>query len=275
MSSFPAHTFTNTNNPSTNNRLSQMTSWGSPLYIIHKDVTKTLESPNSINEIIDGTETEAQYSVILDVPNGARGFIPFWVLNATFSASTAYFNEAKVTVTVGAGTNPLRFFFHARTPTWESDKMYTPFSAAMTSAPDPSTYGYWHNVAAIRMSSSTTGSDNFIMYGDANNASAGPAGYSLPVASANALTRTFIVPAHNARASGVGLENLVGTTVYTATAATTPFNSDAGTIPLFGCDKLTCFGAHSGTAPTIAVGANMGSGTISNISVGIGVRFVS
>ena len=272
----PAATFTNTNDPGRNVRLSQQISWGSPLYVIHKDITKTLESPNSINEIIDGNETEAQYSVVLDVPLGARGFVPFWVINGTFSASTAWPSEFKITCTVSAGTNPVRFFFFGRAPTWASDQTYSPYSTSMTSAPDPSTYGYWHGLAAVKLTTSTSGSDNFIAYGDANNTAATPSAYSLPVAASNGLTRTYIASCHNARVSSTtGLENLIGISSFPASASPAGMTSDSGIIPLFGCDKLTCFGANTSTAPTITLGANMGSGQISNVSMGLAVRFVS
>jgi len=275
MSLYPAATFSATGDASRNARLSQTISWGSPLYVIHKDITKTLESPNSINEIIDGNETEAQYSVILDVPVGARGFIPFWVLNCTFNASTAYPNEFKINV-VTTGTNPLRYHFIGRTPNWGSDNAYTPYSIGMTNAPDPSTYGYWHGLAAVRLTTATGGgSDNFIAYGTGDNTSATPSAYSIPVSSSNGLTRTYVPSCHNARASNVGLENLIGVTIYPATTTPAGMTGDSGMIPLFGCDKLTCFGTWSGSAPTITAGANMGSGTLSSITAGLAVRFVS
>lgn len=271
MSLYPAATFSNFN---TYGPKMIPAAWGSPLYVIHKDITKTLEAPNSINEIINGNETEAQYSVILKVPGGARGFLPFWIINGTFSASTAWPAEFKVTVTVASGTDPLRWYFMGRVPSTTSDYTYNPFSISMTSAPDPGTIGYWHPLGAVRMSTSTVGSDNFIGYGN-TNASAAASGYALPVAASNGLTRTYVVPTHLNRAGSTGLENLIGLTSYPNSGAPANFAGDAGMVPLFGCDRLTCFGTHTSTAPTIAVGANMGSGTISNISIGLGVRFVA
>lgn len=273
----PAATFTNTYAQNTA-RLSQRIGWGSPLYLIHKDITKTLESPNSINEVIDGTETEAQYSVILDVPTGARGFIPFIVLNAVVSASSAYPSEFKVTATVASGSNPLRYYFMGRAPFVPSDYTYNPFSAGMTNAVDPGSYGYWHGLGAWRLATSTGGTDNFVAYGDANNTAATPTGYSLPVANGAGTTRTYIANLLLGRAAGVGFENTQGISNYpvaTNTLIQPSFTDDAGIIPLYGCDKITCIATQGSSAPTIVVGANMGSGTLTSVNAGLAVRFVS
>ena len=273
----PAATFGKTANPASNNRLSQLAGWGSPLFVIHKDITKTLESPNSINEIINGDETEAQYSVVLDVPNGARGFIPFLVLNTLMSASTAYPNEFKVTVT-GTNTNPIRYFFYARSPIPSATNTYTPYSIGMTNAVNPGTYGYWHGLGAWRLNSSSTGVDNFVAYGDANNGSATPAGYSLPVADDLGTSRTYLANLLLGRASGQGFETFTNITNYpllSSSLAQHAITPDVGIVPLYGCDKLTCFAAIGSAAPTIAVSANMGAGTLTSVSAGIAVRFVS
>jgi len=270
----PAATFTNTYAQNTA-RFAQRTGWGSPLYLIHKDITKTLESPNSINEIIDGSETEAQYSVILDVPAGARGFIPFIVLNAVVSASTASPSEFKVTVT-NSSANPLRYYFAGRVPAVPSDYTYNPYSSGMTNAVDPSTYGYWHNVGAWRLVTSAGGNDNFVAYGSADNAAATPAAYSLPVANSAGTTRTYIASLLNARVVNFGFENLAGITTYPQQGTLAfPSNDTAGYIPLCGVDKLTCYASTGASAPTVVVGANMGSGTLTSVNAGLAVRFVS
>lgn len=275
MSSFPAATFSATSDPSRNVRLSQTISWGSPLYVIHKDITRTLETPNSINEIIDGSEAEAQYSVILDVPSGARGFIPFIVFNAVVSASSAYPSEFKVTVT-NSSANPLRYYFSGRVPSWGSLNSYDPFSSGMTNAVDPSTYGYWHNVGAWRLATSAGGTDNFVAYPHADNSSATAAAYTLPVANSAGTTRTYIASILNARSALVGFENLVGITAYPQqTNIAFPMNDSAGVIPLLGVDKLTCYASTGATAPTVTVGANMGAGTLTSLNAGLAVRFVS
>lgn len=275
MSLYPAATFSATSDASRNARLSQAISWGSPLYVIHKDITKTLESPNSINEIIDGTETEAQYSVILDVPNGARGFIPFIVLNAVVSASSAYPSEFKVTATNSSG-NPLRYYFAGRVPSWGSQYAYDPFTAGMTNAVDPATYGYWHNLGAWRLLTSSGGTDNFVAYPNADNTSATAAAYALPVANSAGTTRTYIASILNARSSLTGFENLVGITAYPQqTNIAFPMIDSAGVIPLFGVDKLTCYASTGATAPTVTVSANMGVGTLTSVNAGLAVRFVS
>lgn len=254
--------------------------WGSPLYVIHKDITKTLEDPNSINEIINGDETEAQYSVVLNVPSGARGFIPFFVLNYTVSASTAWMSEAYINCGTVSG-NPLRYYFMGKVPVVETAYKYDPFSIGMTSAPNPGDIGYWHPVGAVKLGAGTAPSltSNFFMQATANNTNSCASNYSIAVASSNGLNRTNIVSALSAgtTANTPWAENLVGRSVYIGTTATTfgLYGDMAGVIPLFGATKLTCFATSSGSVPTLTVNVNMGSGTASNISCGMAVRFVA
>lgn len=270
----PAATF-GKYDPSRQPRQAMRAGWGSPLYVIHKDITKTLESPNSINEIIDGTETEAQYSVILNVPTGARGFIPFIVLNCVFTASSAVVSEFKVTVT-NSSSNPLRYYFAGRVPVAATGYSYNPFDAGMTNAVDPSTYGYWHNVGAWRLITSGAGTDNFVAYGNADNSAATAAAYALPTANSAGTTRTFVSTLLSARAANYGFENLVGITTYPQQGSIAfPMNDNAGYIPLCGVDKLTCYASTGASAPTVVVAASMATGTLSSINAGLAVRFVA
>jgi hypothetical protein len=271
----PAATFTNTFYPNSMPRQAMPAGWGSPLYLIHKDITKTLENPNSINEIIDGTETEAQYSVILNVPQGARGFIPFLVTNAVFTANTAKPSEFKVTVTNSSG-NPLRYYFFGRSPLAGSGYSYNPFDAAMTNTVDPSTYGYWHGIGAWRLVTSSGGTDNFVAYPSADNSSAVASAYALGVANTAGTSRTYVSSLLSGRASGYGFETLTGITNYPVQASIGFAMSDsAGYIPLCGVDKLTCFASTGSNAPTITPGVNLDTGTLSSVNMGLAVRFVS
>lgn len=277
MSLYPAATFSNFD-PSGPKMIPA--GWGSPLYVIHKDITKTLEDPNSINEIINGDETEAQYSVVLNVPSGARGFIPFFVLNYTVSASTAWMAEAYINCGTVSG-NPLRYYFMGRVPVVDSAYKYDPFSISMTSAPDPGTIGYWHPVGAVKLAASTAPSvtSNYFLQATANNGNSCASNYSLATASTDGLTRTNIVSTLSAGAGTTSpwTENLVGRSVYYAQTATNfgLYGDMAGVIPLFGATKLTCFATSSSSAPVLTVNLSMGSGTASNVSCGLAVRFVA
>lgn len=267
MSSFPATTFTN----------ALQTGNGSPLYIVQKDITKTLESPHSINEIIDGTETEAQYSNIVTVPQGARGFVPFVVANAVFSSAADYPTEMKVNVAVALGTNPLRFYFVGQSPIASEPYRYGPSDAGMANAVPPSTYGYWHALGAWRLASATgAGFDNFVGYMDANNTAATPQSFSLPTVNAAGTSRTFVFSAMYARAlTGPIFEYLTG--AVTQPVTTGPYSGptlESGMVPLMGVSKITCFGTQGASAPTVTVGMSMGSGTLTSINAGIGIRFV-
>ena len=263
MSSFPATTFNNT----------LQTGYGSPLYIIQTDITKTLESPNSINEIIDGTEADAAYSNILKVPEGAIGFTPFLVVYATVSGSTTSLTELDFKVTTASG-NPLRYYFIGRIPEVSPPYRYGASDANLASALQPSSYGFWHGLGAWRLVTSTApGTSNFVMYGDANNLSAGPAAYSVPTASGN--DRQFVASLLFARAN-TGFETLLGLTSYPGSISTVPSHvvSNSGVVPLLGCTHLTAFGAHSGTAPTIAITATATTGTITVNSTALAIRFI-
>lgn len=260
----PASTFDNT----------LQTGYGSPLYIIQKDLTKTLESPNSINEIIDGDEVDAQYSNILKVPAGAIGFVPFLIVNATVSGSTTALVELTMTV-VASSANPLRYMFFGRTPETSPDYRYGAVEAGLASAIAPSTYGFWHGLGAWKQAAATGGgAANIIMYGDANNASAVPAAYSLPTASGN--NRQFVNSLLFARTSSTtGFETLVGMTTFPGNVSTVnSAYSNAAVVPLLGCTHLTAFGTHSGTAPTITFSASASTGTITVNSTALGVRFI-
>lgn len=274
MSSFPAATFTQFD-PATQPRHAMPSGWGSPLYVIHKDITKTMENPSSINELIDGSETEAQYSVLLNVPPGSRGFIPFWIMTGTVSATTAYMTEARITVTL-ASANPLRYYFIGQTPAVQSTYAYGPSEAGLTGAFDVGTYGYWHPLAAIRLTSSSGGTANFFMYPNADNSSAVPAAFSLPTANSTGLSRTYVASALlNRSTNSPGFETLVASAQY-PNATTNNFTSDSQPyIPLCGVTKLTCMATAGPTAPTITTTYSMGSGTFTVQSQALGVRFVS
>ena len=264
MSSFPATTFNNT----------LQTGYGSPLYIIQTDITKTLESPNSINEIIDGTEADAAYSNILKVPEGAIGFTPFLIVNATVSGSTTALTELDVKVTT-ASANPLRYYFIGRIPEVSPPYRYGASDANLASALQPSSYGFWHGLGAWRLITSTTpGTSNYVMYGDANNSAASPTSYSVPTASGN--DRQFVASLLFARTTNHGFETLLGLTTYPGTTSTVPAHvvSNSGVVPLLGCTHITAFGAHSGTAPTIAVTAAASTGTITVNSTALAIRFI-
>lgn len=274
----PAATFTNTSYPGSLPRPSVAAGWGSSLFVIHKDVTKTVEEPNTINEIITGTESDAQYSVILSVPPGARGFIPFSILNYTVAASTDAFSVSTLTV-VGASANPLRYMFVGRTPFADDSYAYDPSTAAMTSAVAPGTTGYWHALGAWRLAAATgAGAANIFTY-YSDNSSAVPANYGITTAASNGLTRTVVTSLLRGSSTAPAFETMTGQSVYGGTLATSvptgAFGDNQPYIPLCGCDRLTCFAALGTAAPTVTPSITMASGTASNISVGLAVRFVA
>lgn len=277
MGLFPAATFGNYD-PGRQPRHAMPAGWGSPLYVIHKDVTKTVEEPNTINEIITGSEADAQYSVILAVPPGARGFVPFSVLNYTVAAATDVFATATLTV-VGASANPLRYMFVGRTPLASDSYAYDPSTAAMTSAVAPGTTGYWHALGAYRLAAATGGGSANIFTYYSDNSAAAPANYGIATAASNGLTRTVVTSLLRGSSTAPVFETLTGQSVYSGSLATSvptgAFGDNLPYIPLCGCDRLTCFAALGTAAPTVTASITMSTGTASNISVGLAVRFVS
>jgi hypothetical protein len=280
MSSFPAATFTQFD-PATQPRHALRSGWGSPLYMIHKDITQTLENPNSINEIIDGSETEAQYSVVLSVPPGSRYMVPYHVvsLNITSSpAASAWFTRLPLTITHASATF-LRYYFLGQIPTVASTYAYGPVEAAMTSAVAESTYGYWQTLGSYRLTASSGGATNHAFFDPSEGANAVPGFMGLPLASASGTTRTIVLPMvsnfGNAQ-YGETLFNygspLPNTTAASAGIYTQPVEPD-GYIPTFGCSRVTCYGTFGSTAGTIARAVTMSVGTATIGSWGIGVRF--
>ena len=277
MGLFPAATF-GQYDTGRQPRLAMQAGWGSPLYVIHKDVTKTVEEPNTINEIITGSEADAQYSVILDVPTGARGFIPFSILNYTVAATTDQLATSTLTV-VGSSTNPLRYMFVGRAPLATDIYAYDPSTAAMTSAVAPGTTGYWHALGAWRLAAATGGGGTNIFNYYSDNSAAAPSNFGIATAASNGLTRTSIASLLRGSNAAPVFETLTGQSVYggslSSTNANQAFGDNLPFIPLCGCDKLTCFAALGATAPTVTASITMASGTASSISVGLGVRFVA
>lgn len=280
MSSFPASTFSQFD-PSTQPRHALRSGWGSPLYVIHKDITQTLENPNSVNEIIDGTETEAQYSVLLNVPPGARYMMPYHIVNLNITsspASSAFFTRLPLTITHASATF-LRYYFIGEIPRVSSTYAYGPVDAGMSSAVSDSTYGYWQTLGAYRLTASAGGTTNHAFFDASEGANAVPGFMGLPTASASGTTRTIIVPL----VANFGNTNY-GETLFmygssvpqvsasTAAAAGQPVEPD-GYIPVYGCSRVTCYGTFGSTAGTIARSVTMSVGTATIGSWGIGVRF--
>lgn len=279
MSVFPAQTFKETTVPGETSRLATLSNHGSALYVIHKDITRTMEEPNTINELITGTETEAQYSVVLNVPGWARGYIPYAIVNLTVASTSDAVSIATATV-VSTGTNPLRYHFLGRIPNAPTVYTYNASTASVTSAVDPSTYGYWCSTGAWRLSAATGGGSANIFMFNGENSGASPNSYGVATASSNGLQRSYVVSLLRGGSAAPTFETLLGHTKYGGSLSTT--NTDNGLpcdsapyIPLLGCDQLTCVAIHGPTAPTVTAGVSMVSGTATNVSVCLAVRFVS
>jgi hypothetical protein len=281
MSLYPAGSFSQFD-PSTQPRQMMQSGWGSPLYIVHKDITQTMESPNNINEIITGSETEAQYSVVVQVPPGARYFVPFHVVNLAISSSppeNARFTYLGLTLT-HASLTVARAAFYGRFPRVRSGYTYGPTDAGMTSAVSDATYGYWQCLGAYRMTASSGGTLNYCMI-DMSLVSAGasiaPGTMFLGTNSADNTTQTIVGSMlHNVGGNNY-LETPTGRALYpqdTASAALAVGVLDAsGALPIYGCDAVTALVSGGSASPTITRSIQTAVGTIAISSWGIGVRF--
>lgn len=137
----PAASFANFD-PSRNSRLAQTAAMQSGLYVAHKDWTKPLARPNTIQEIIDGNETNAQYCVRLGIPAGATNVSLHWLTQLELSVSTASLNSISCNL---AGTS-LSYFLRVfgRIPTLKSPYSYGPADAGLSGAVAiNASYGLW------------------------------------------------------------------------------------------------------------------------------------
>jgi hypothetical protein len=268
--------------PATQPRHALRSGWGSPLYMIHTDITKTLEVPNSINEIIDGSETEAQYSVLVGVPPGARYFVPYHVVNVNITSSpaaSAYPTRLPLTVTHASATF-LRYYFIGQIPKSSSPYSYGPVDAGMTSAVSDSTYGYWQALGSYRMTASSGGSTNHAYFDPSEGANAVPSFSAMSTNSDTGTTRTIIVPMLANFGNTQYCETFFnyGTNIPQTSAGTmassyaVPVEPD-GLFPVYGCSRITCFATFGTTFGTIARSITMGVGTATIGSWGLGVRF--
>jgi hypothetical protein len=276
----PAATFSQFD-PATQPRHAMQSGWGSPLYIIHKDIRQTMESPNTINEVIDGNETEAQYSVLVGVPPGARYFVPYHVVNLSVSVgtSTANFTYLGLTLTHASLTRA-RAVFYGRIRRAGSPYSYGPTDAGMTSAVSDATYGYWQALGAYVMTASSGGTLNYCVVDHSSTGtltSIAPSTMFIATASADNLTRTVIGSmVHNVQGNNY-LETPTGRITYpqdtTASAMAIGAIAPEGAIPTYGCDTVTALVTGGSASPTIATTIQVSNGTISVSSWGIGVRF--
>jgi len=158
MSLYPAATALGIDDNSRKPRLAMRAGWSSPLYIAHKDITKLLDHPNTMQEIINGTQTgsstdpETQYCVRLGVPSGARTVNLYWYAQVLLSASTGSLDTVTLTL---ASSSTIRFNIYGRFPDAESTYAYTATNASLTNALALDSLGAWRTIGQIYMATGT------------------------------------------------------------------------------------------------------------------------
>jgi len=152
MSLYPAATALNVFESGSQSRLATRASYSSPLYIAHKDLTKILEHPNTIQEVLNGTatggttDTETQYCVRLAVPGWSRTVCLYWYAQVLLSASTGYVTDLTMTTASGSA---LRFNIYGRFPSNPSATSYTAVTAGLSNAIDLDSLGAWRIIGQV------------------------------------------------------------------------------------------------------------------------------
>jgi hypothetical protein len=158
MSLYPAATALKIDDGSRKTRQSMRAGWSSPLYIAHKDITRLLDHPNTIQEIINGTQTgsstdtETQYCVRLGVPSGARIVNLYWYAQVLLSATTGSLDTVTLTL---ASTSTVRLQIYGRFPDAESTTAYTATNASLTNALALDSLGAWRTIGQVTLATGT------------------------------------------------------------------------------------------------------------------------
>lgn len=236
MSLYPAATALNTFEVGTQPRQSMTYGYSSPLYIVHKDLTKTLEHPNTVQEILNGTstggstDTDTQYCVRLRVPPGSRSVCLYWYAQVLLSASTGLVDVLSMTL---ASSGAIRFNIYGRFPDNPSGTTYDAVAAGLTNAVALDSLGGWRCIGQV-LSATGTGSGLTCMSASGNNAP----GFAATVHEVSSVRRVMIGHMSDGRqALGTLSTPYLPMVNGGSTAATMPSDSAFG-FPLMGAQEI-------------------------------------
>ena len=247
-----------------------MTASSSSLYILHKDWTKPILRPYSIQSIIDGDQTNNQYSVVLRVPTEASHMFLYWVTQAVLSDTGASVTSLTAKIGTGAMT-VLAFRLFGRFPREETKYLYGPFEAGLANAVAINdAYGYWRAIGNIQCTVNST----LEITNQGTAATCDHINYRVsttrrlvvaPIV-AKGLTPTIVYQPINIPVSAASAANTV----------TSIFDSMSGGIPLKGCSHVMLVPEYFGTLESTTIAGTVTAGTISSFDfTAIGATFNS
>jgi hypothetical protein len=255
-------------------RLSQRSTGNSALYTVLTDVTKPMLQPLNMNDLIDGTGNGA-FTMRTAIPAGARAFIPVYMSNIAVGATTARISSVGLTFTHASAT-VCYLMFVGRMKTKSGIYANDPFAAAMTSAVNPATYGYWKMLGRIHYTASAGGTARVIAHEDFLGQNPTSTAIGVWGGTGN-LNRTLI--SHMVSGALGSVVDNAQTAAGSMQVSTTPsvFNAiEHGMLPTHGCEEIMAFTTFSSsTAGTIASSVAMATGTGTVGSIGVGVSFYS
>lgn len=225
----------------------------SSIYVLHKDWTKPLDRPNTVQEVIDGVETNTDFIVRLAVPPGATHMSPYWLCQ--YSAASNIGSVTGVAANIsGATTYALRFY--GRVAIAPTSTSFDPSDAGLSNAVKYSTtYGLWKPL--MNVSLNVGANSTFWDVGLGGDVAALPIEVSA--------TRRFIAqPFNMCGAASPFTSNLIKADTVSSPYATgkPPNNSSAaaagfwdanfGTIPLRGTTEVIVVPEYFGSTPSVS-----------------------
>lgn len=266
----PAATFKSFD-PGSFPRLSQQAEVRTGLYVLHKDWTKPILRPFSVQSIIDGDAANNAFSVNLAVPPGANHVCLHWLNQCDLSSAAA--SVSGVSAKIGTGlvtTHVLRLY--GQVAPGSSDDRFGPYEAGLANAVTvDSAYGFWRPLAGIAL----TVNSNLALFDLATEAET--MGLNYKVSSTRRLVVTPI--------SFMGLVKTIKVsygqfaTEPASTGATNmgwnKFDAAAQSFALHGSSRIMLVPEYFGTAETTTLTATATSGTATVDWSAIGATFQS
>lgn len=251
MSLYPAATALKCFDPSLQPRHAMLHGYSSPLFIAHKDMTKLLFHPNTMQEILNGTSTggttevNTQYCVRLKVPDGARSFCLYWYAQILLSASTGVVDTITATL---ASAQLVRISVLGRMPLSRAGYSYSAVDAGLTNAATIDNLGLWRTIGQI---TSVAGSGSAITI---LGTTGGYGADQMAVSHEVGLRRICIGHISGPRgfSQGFGTPFMDRTTF---SLAGVPHNDNQFGIPTMGSDEIVVVPYAQSTTSTLAFGA--------------------
>jgi len=244
----------------------------SSIYVLHKDWSKALTRPNTVQEVIDGSETNTQYMTRVAVPPGATHMSLYWLLQYSAASGIGSVSVIQATIT---GATTLAFRIHGRVPIAQPPNSYEPADAGLSNAIKLSnTYGIWKPLFNIGLQCSQAA--------DLFNIGLGGDVVALPYEVSS--TRRFLVQPMNLGGVSAATNNLLKTDTVSSpyhtakppaangSALASFFDANYAAIPVRGATEVILIPDYFGSEPSVAYTITGGTTTAVDFC-GIGVSF--